>query len=280
MNRGPGAGRIEAAFARARNEHRVPLVLYLTAGDPDHETSLRLVLAAARAGMDILELGVPWSDPSADGLAIQGAMQRALGAGGGLRRTFELCRRIRDAAPELPIVLFGYGNPIAVMGPGTYAARARAAGADATLCVDWPADEDRELADRLHAEGQRFIPLLAPTSTDERVTAALAAAGGFIYYVSLTGITGAKLADAASPREKVAQIRARAEATGTPLPVVVGFGIAGPEDARQVASFADGVVVGSAAVRIIESAAKEQRDPVPDLVSLVVGLKAALASDR
>ncbi len=262
--------RLAAAFARAKTEGRTPLVIYLTAGDPNAEASFELVLAAADAGMDVLELGIPWSDPSADGLAIQGAMLRALNNGGGLSATLKLCARIRQARPALPIVLFGYANPIVVRGCAPFAADAKAAGADAVLCVDWPADEDKELPEALRAQGLGFVPLLAPTSTPARVAAALAVAGGFVYYVSLTGITGAKLTDFSAPAAHVAQIRAAAH---NRLPVVVGFGIATPQDARTVAGFADGVVVGSAAVRLIETSPQTAK---ADLARLVAGLSDGL----
>lgn len=262
--------RIAAAFAKAKAESRTPLVIYLTAGDPDADTSFELICAAADAGMDILELGIPWSDPSADGLAIQGAMLRALNAGGGLSAALALCARVREARPQLPIVLFGYANPIVVRGCAHFAKEAKAAGADAVLCVDWPADEDRELPDALGAEGLGFVPLLAPTSTDARVRAALDVAAGFVYYVSLTGITGAKLSDFSAPAAHVAQIR---DAASGRLPVVVGFGIANAQDAKTVAGFADGVVVGSAAVRLIESDAKGAK---PALASFVKALSDGL----
>lgn len=267
--------RIAAAFARAQREKRKALVVYLTASDPDLETSRRLVLAAARAGADVIELGVPWSDPSADGPAIQAAMARALKAGGGLKAALALCKRVRAENPDVGLVLFGYANPIAIAGVETFAAEANAAGADAVLCVDWPADEDVELARALRARGLGFVPLLAPTSTEPRVRAALEVAGGFVYYVSLTGITGAKLTDLSGPRKHVEEIR---RLSGGRLPVAVGFGIATPEDARGVAAFADGVVVGSAAVRTVERAAVEARDPVPDLERFVRSLRDALVS--
>jgi tryptophan synthase alpha chain len=268
-----GLQRLSTAFERARTEKRKPLVLYLTANDPDFETSLRVINAAARAGMDILELGVPWSDPSADGLAIQGAMARAIKSGGGLRRTFELCRRIRAENPTLPIVLFGYANPIVVMGIENYAKAAEAAGADGTLCVDWPADDDRELPDALRARSLAFVPLLAPTSTESRMASVLKVASGFVYYVSLTGITGAALTDFSDVGEQVNQIRKLSPAA---LPVVVGFGIKTPADARAVAQHADAVVVGSAAVRIIETAHAAGRDPAPEMAAFVQSCKAVL----
>jgi tryptophan synthase alpha chain len=268
------SSRIDKAFARARAEKRKALVIYLTASDPDFETSRRLLVAAARAGADVLELGVPWSDPSADGPAIQQAMRRALAAGGGLRSALELCRAVRQEAPEVAIVLFGYANPIFVRGPAPFAGAARDAGADAVLCVDWPPDEASELTSALKEQSIDFIPLLAPTSTPQRVRAVAAEASGFIYYVSITGITGRTLADLDAPRKHVAEIR---ELTGNRLPIAVGFGITTPEQARAVAEFADAVVVGSAAVRTIEKAKAEGRDPVPDLEAYVASLKAALS---
>jgi len=266
--------RLADRFAAARAEKRAALVIYLTADDPDVDTSRRLILAAAEAGADIIEIGVPWSDPSADGKVIQAAMHRALAKGGGLKRSLRLCRAVRDANPNLGLVLFGYANPIVVMGPEAFAVKAREAGADGVLCVDYPPDEDRELTTALAAQGLDFVTLLAPTSTPARIDAALAAARGFVYYVSLTGITGTALADLEAPRIQVAAIKAR---TGGKLPVAVGFGIRTPGAARSVATFADGVVVGSAAVEIVEKAAAAGRDPVPELSAFVRSLRDALA---
>jgi tryptophan synthase alpha chain len=265
--------RLGKVFARAREARRKALVVYLTAGDPDHETSGRLMSAAIDAGADIVEIGVPWSDPSADGPAIQAAMHRALAAGGGLGRALTLTRTIREAHPDAGLVLFGYANPIVVMGPEVFALKAHDAGADAVLCVDYPPDEDSHLTSALRRQGLDFIPLLAPTSTAPRIAAAAAAAGGFIYYVSYTGITGTALTDVAEPRAQVAAIRA---ATSDRLPVVVGFGIKTPEAAREVASFADGVVVGSAAIEVIQKAVDAKRDPVPELAAFVRALRAAV----
>jgi tryptophan synthase alpha chain len=267
------APRLAARFARARAEKRAALIIYLTADDPDGETSLRLMGAAIDAGADIIEIGVPWSDPSADGKAIQAAMHRALGRGGGLRRSLVLCRQLRDAYPDVGLVLFGYANPIVVMGPDVFALKARDAGADGVLCVDYPPDEDGALATALAREGLDYVPLLAPTSTNPRIDAAVAAAGSFIYYVSLTGITGTALANLDAPRAQVAAIRER---SGGRLAVAVGFGIRTPGAARAVASFADGVVVGSAAVEIVEKAAAAKRDPVPEMSAFVSGLRQAV----
>jgi tryptophan synthase alpha chain len=267
------SARIDAAFDRARQQKRKALVIYLTASDPDLDTSRRLLLAAARAGADILEVGVPWSDPSADGPAIQRAMHRALQAGGGLSNTLAMCKQLRAENASVPLVLFGYANPVFVRGPQAFAADAAAAGIDGVLCVDWPPDEAAELTSELRPRGLDLIPLLAPTSTGARVQRIAAEASGFIYYVSMTGITGHKLADLEGPRRHVAEIRAIA---GDHLPVVVGFGIKTPDDVRAVSAFADGVVVGSAAVQVVEAEVAAGRDPVPALEAYVAGLRAAL----
>jgi len=266
--------RIADCFARARAQRRKLLVVYLTACDPDLETSRRAIQAAIDAGADIVELGVPWSDPSADGPVIQAAMLRALRAGGGIKRALELCRGLRTANPEVPLILFGYANPIVVIGPEPFARQARDAGADGVLCVDYPPDEDGELVTALGRQRLDFIPLLAPTSTPARIAAAAAVASGFIYYVSLTGITGVKLADVADPRRRVEEIRA---ATGGKIPVVVGFGIKTPADARSVAAFADGVVVGSAAVSIVQKAALAGQDPCNELGAYIRSLREAIS---
>lgn len=267
------APRLAARFARARAEKRAALIIYLTADDPDGETSLRLMRAAIDAGADVIEIGVPWSDPSADGKAIQAAMHRALARGGGLRRSLVLCRQLRDAYPDVGLILFGYANPIVVMGPDVFALKARDAGADGVLCVDYPPDADGALVTALAREGLDYVPLLAPTSTNPRIDAAVAAAGSFIYYVSLTGITGTALADLDAPRAQVAAIRAR---SGDRLAVAVGFGIRTPGAARAVASFADGVAVGTAAVEIVEKASAAKRDPVPEMTAFVSGLRQAV----
>jgi len=266
--------RIADCFARARAERRKVLVVYLTASDPDLETSRRAIQSAIDAGADIIELGVPWSDPSADGPVIQAAMLRALKAGGGLRSALEVCRGLRTANADTPLILFGYANPIVVLGAELFARQARDAGADGVLCVDYPPDEDADLTSALAKQRLDFIPLLAPTSTPARIGAAAKVASGFIYYVSLTGITGVKLADMSDPQRRVEEIRA---ATGGKIPVVVGFGIKTPADARAVAAFADGVVVGSAAVGIVERAAAAGKDPGPELGAYVRSLRDAMA---
>jgi tryptophan synthase alpha chain len=267
--------RLAQVFAKTRTENRKALVIYLTAGDPDFDTSLRLMMAARNGGADIIELGIPWSDPSADGPAIQAAMERARKTGGGLSATLELCRRIRENDPELPLVLFGYANPIVVRGAAVFAQEARMVGADAMLCVDWPADSDPELANALKAEGLDLISLIAPTSTPSRIIAANHHAGGFLYYISMTGITGGKFVDMDTARSRIDDIRTLTQGR---LPVVIGFGISTPLDVRKAASVADGVVIGSAAVRVIENALQKGNDPAPLLEAYVRSLRNALSS--
>jgi tryptophan synthase alpha chain len=230
------------AFARAAKARRAALVAYLTFGDPDPQTSIAIVEATARAGADVIELGVPFSDPSADGPSIQRAMERALAAGGSLSGALDAVAELRRRGVRTPIVLFGYYNPIFVMGPAAFAARAKDAGVDAVLVVDLPIDELAELADPLAAHHVAVIPLVAPTSTPERIARVGTFKPPFVYYISITGVTGARAAAAIDPL-RIEQIRG---ATGAP--VAVGFGIRTPADAARVAAVADGVVVGSALV--------------------------------
>jgi tryptophan synthase alpha chain len=236
------SGRLRAAFDRAKLDKRAALVAYLTFGDPDPTTSVAVVEAACRAGADVIELGVPFSDPSADGPSIQRAMERALAAGGSLGGALDAVAELRGRGIETPIVLFGYYNPIFVMGPEVFAHRAAAAGVDAVLTVDLPIDELDELAAPLGAVGVAVIPLVAPTSTPERIARLGAFAAPFVYYISVTGVTGVRAASPVDPA-RLAIIRRAANA-----PVAVGFGIRTAADARMFAAVADGVVVGSALV--------------------------------
>jgi tryptophan synthase alpha chain len=234
--------RLADAFARAKSEKRAALVAYLTFGDPSPQASIAIVEATARAGADVIELGVPFSDPSADGPSIQRAMERALAAGGSLSGAIDAVAELRRRGLATPIVLFGYYNPIFVMGPDAFAARAHTAGVDAALVVDLPVDELGELADPMAARGLSVIPLVAPTSTPERIARVAAFTPPFVYYISITGVTGTRAAAAIDPL-RIEQIRIAAHA-----PVAVGFGIRTPADAARVAAVADGVVVGSALV--------------------------------
>jgi tryptophan synthase alpha chain len=233
---------LRATFERTASEKRAALVAYLTFGDPDPRSSVAVVEAACKAGADVIELGVPFSDPSADGPSIQRAMERALGAGATLAGALDAVAELRGRGITTPIVLFGYYHPIFVMGPEVFAARAQAAGVDAVLTVDLPIDELGELAQPLAAKGLDVIPLIAPTSTPERIARLAAVRAPFVYYISLTGVTGTRTAAPVDPA-RLAQIRAAAGA-----PVAVGFGIRTPADAARFSAIADGVVVGTALV--------------------------------
>ena len=243
------AARLRARLAAVAADRRAALIVYLTAGDPSPAATAGLIAAAARGGADVIELGVPFSDPSADGRAIQAAMERALAAGGGLVSALAAVAAARAAGVDVPIVLFGYYNPIFVHGVERFAAAAAAAGVDAALTVDLPIEELDELAGPLAAHGLGVVPLLAPTSTPERIARLRPLAPPFVYYISLTGVTGAAFDPARVAGDRIATIRA---VTGAP--VAVGFGIKTAADAAAVAAVADGVVVGSAVVERIGAA--------------------------
>ncbi len=257
-------GRIARAFAGPKKA----LVIYVTCGDPSVDVTVDVVLAAAGAGADLIELGVPFSEPNADGPAIQRAMERALARGAGLSAAPDVVRRVRAAGSEVPIVLFGYYNPVFVRGAEAFCADARAAGADGVLIVDLPVDEIEELAAPARAAGLDVIPLAAPTTGPERMRRIAAVGAPFVYYVSITGVTGAKLKGLPDVAAKVGALR-----TAGVAKVGVGFGISTPADARTVGEFADGVVVGSAVVRAIEESPGHEAAAV---ATLVASLRAAL----
>lgn len=261
--------RLTTAMAALGASGRKALVIYLTAGDPSPAATIDIVLAAAAAGADVIELGVPFSDPNADGVVIQDAMQRALAAGGGLTSALATVRDLRARDCQIPIVLFGYFNPIFVYGLERFAQAARDAGVDAVLTVDVPVDELGELYEPLAACGVDVIPLVAPTSGTERIAKVRPFEPPFVYYISLTGVTGAALARAEGVPERVAEVRASAQA-----PVAVGFGIKTADDARAVAAYADGVVVGSAVVSRIAGAQPGQAAQA--VAELVAELRRAL----
>jgi tryptophan synthase alpha chain len=244
------------------------LVAYVTCGDPSVDATISVVLAAARAGADVIELGIPYSDPSADGPAIQRAMARALRRGAHPRSALDVVRRVRAAGCETPIVIFGYYNPVFVSGAERFCKAVADAGADGLLLVDLPIDEAGELLPATRAAGLELVPLLAPTSTPARVARVADLDPAFVYYVSLTGVTGAALTRPADLGPRVAAIRAAVR-----RPVAVGFGIATPDDARAVAATADAVVVGTAIVRAIEDATD---DPAAAVAALVGSLAAAV----
>ena len=273
--------RIDQLFATRRERKKRVLVVYLCVGDPSLDASLRFAEAALEAGADILELGVPYNDPTADGPVIARASERAIMAGSSLVRTMEVAAKIRRGSPA-PLVLFGYYNPILVYGERRTVAEAKAAGIDALLVVDLPPEEGATLRDAADEAGLAIVPLLTPTSGPARVSAATRRARGFIYYVSVTGVTG-KAADEALASAAGDAGRLR---ESTKLPVVVGFGIDGPRkarlaigrgdaDAHVAAEGADGIVVGTAVVKATESAASDAAR-VLEVKKLVGSLRAAL----
>jgi len=267
--------RIDATFARARAENRAVLVTYVMAGDPDPETSLEVLKALPGAGADILEFGLPFTDPMADGPAIQAAGLRALKAGQGVAGTLDLVRRFRAENDGTPIVLMGYFNPIHTYGVERFLDDAVAAGVDGLIVVDLPPEEDTELCLPALAKGLAFIRLATPTTDERRLPAVLANTAGFVYYVSITGITGTATPDFGKVSEAVARIRRH-----TDLPVVVGFGVKTGAHATAIAKGADGVVVGSALVdtlvRGLDSEGRPQAGTVPAVAALVRELAAGV----
>jgi len=245
-------GRIADAFENARKENRAALVIYLCAGDPDLSTTTDLVVAAAEAGADLIELGVPFSDPTADGPAIQRAAERSLRRGTTLAKVLDTVRAIRRRT-EVPILLFGYYNPILAYGERRLVDEAADSGADGFLVVNLPPEESSGLRGPAVQRGLDFVPLVAPTSNRARVAQAADAATSFIYYVSMTGVTGSKAADLVSASE-----RAGALERELGRPVAIGFGVKTQEDVRTVAPHVAGVVVGSAVVQTIEEAASPE----------------------
>jgi tryptophan synthase alpha chain len=235
--------RIETTFARLKAERRKAFVAFVMAGDPDRDSSLALVRGLPAAGVDLIELGMPFTDPMADGPSIQRAGQRALEAGQTMDGTLAMVRAFREADAATPVVLMGYYNPVYSRGVDRFLAEAVAAGVDGLIVVDLPPEEDAELCLPARAAGLDFVRLATPTTDDRRLPTVLTNTSGFVYYVSITGITGAAAADAAAVAPEVARIKA-----ATPLPVCVGFGIRTPAAAAAVAGIADGAVVGSAIV--------------------------------
>lgn len=259
------SGRITRRFAAMKRQGRAGLVTFVTAGDPDHETSLAILKGLPAAGADVIELGMPFTDPMADGPAIQAAGLRALNNGARMTRTLEMVRAFRQGDTETPLVLMGYYNPIYSYGVERFLTDAREAGVDGLIVVDLPPEEDAELCVPALAAGVNFIRLTTPTTDDARMPAVLANTSGFVYYVSVTGITGAGSASNAAIEEAVARLRRH-----TDLPLAVGFGIATPEAAAAVARVADAAVVGSAIVRKIEAGLDADGKPGAGLVADVL----------
>ena len=265
--------RISARFAALREEGRAGLVTYLTAGDPDPATSATLFAGLAAAGADLIEIGMPFSDPMADGPAIQEAGQRALKQRMNLRRTLALVQELRRADDATPIVLMGYYNPIYRYGPEPFARDAVSAGVDGVIVVDLPPEEDAELTRPAHAASLDLIRLATPTSDEQRLPLIVERASGFLYYVAIAGITGTRSADSAEVAAAVVRLR-----RFTPLPVAVGFGIRTPEQAAQVARAADAAVVGTALVQRLALNLNPDYSAKPGLVEAVLADVRALAA--
>ena len=251
--------RIDDTFARLNAEGKKAFVAYIMAGDPDFDTSLDLVKGLPDAGVDIIELGLPFTDPMADGPTIQLAGQRALEAGQTLAKTLDLARAFRENDTTTPLVLMGYYNPIYSRGVDAFLADAKSAGIDGLIVVDLPPEEDSELCIPAQAAGLNFIRLATPTTDNKRLPKVLQNTSGFVYYVSITGITGAAEAEATDVAPEVARIK-----SATDLPVIVGFGIKTPERSEEIAKIADGSVVGSAIVDRIGKG-----DSVADVLAFV-----------
>ncbi|MGB5871659.1 MAG: tryptophan synthase subunit alpha [Albidovulum sp.] len=254
--------RIDQKFADLRARGKKAFVAYIMAGDRDLESSLSLMKGLPGAGVDIIELGMPFTDPMADGPTIQLAGQRALDGGQTLQKTLDMVAEFRKGDATTPIVFMGYYNPIYARGVDRFLADAKAAGVDGLIIVDLPPEEDEELCLPAQAAGLNFIRLATPTTDAKRLPKVLQNTSGFVYYVSITGITGAAAAQASDVAPEVARIKA-----STDLPVIVGFGIRSPEMAREIAGVADGTVVGSAIVKMVE-----EKRPVEEILGFVKGL--------
>ena len=254
--------RIEAKFAQLRADNKKAFVAYVMAGDPNYDTGLEIVKGLPNAGVDIIELGMPFTDPMADGATIQLAGQRALEAGQNLEKTLQYARELRKDDDTTPIVMMGYYNPIYSRGVDAFLTDAKEAGIDGLIIVDLPPEEDEELCLPAQKMGINFIRLATPTTDDKRLPKVLQNTSGFLYYVSVTGITGAAEAQAADVAPEVARIKSK-----TDLPVIVGFGIRTPDAAESIAKIADGAVVGSAIVEKIGAG-----ESVADVLSFVRSL--------
>ncbi|GHC21946.1 MULTISPECIES: tryptophan synthase subunit alpha [Gemmobacter] len=256
--------RIDAKFAALKAEGKKAFVAYIMGGDPNAETSLEVMKGLPGAGVDVIELGMPFTDPMADGPTVQLAGQRALDGGMTMDKVLDMVRDFRAGDQTTPIVLMGYYNPIYSRGVDRFLAEAKEAGIDGLIVVDLPPEEDSELCLPAQAAGLNFIRLATPTTDDRRLPTVLQNTSGFVYYVSITGITGAAAAQAADVAPEVARIKA-----ATDLPVIVGFGISTPDNAQAIAGIADGCVVGSAIVKEIGAG-----KPVADILGTVAALAA------
>lgn len=257
--------RIDRAFARARAENRAALVTFVTGGDPSPELTPAVLDALVAGGADVIEMGMPFTDPMADGPAIQAADLRALAAHMRTDDLFAIARGFRQRHPDVPLILMGYFNPILARGVERFTREAQEAGVDGVICVDVPPEEDDSLGPYLRGAGLDLVRLATPTTDAERLPVVLDGAGGFLYYVSVAGITGMQQAAQASIESAVTRLKA-----ATDLPVAVGFGIRTPEQAAAVARIADGVVVGSAIVELVGKAAAAKANDLPQQVEEMV----------
>ena len=264
--------RIDRRFAALQQEGRAALVTFLMCGDPDLDTSLQLIRALPEAGADVIEIGMPFTDPMADGPAIQAAGLRALKAGGTMVRTLEVVRAFRAGNDRTPIVLMGYYNPIYVYGVERFLADAKAAGVDGLIVVDLPPEEDAELCIPALEAGLNFIRLATPTTDERRLPKVLTNTSGFVYYVSITGVTGAATPDYSKVSQAVQRIKAH-----TDLPVAVGFGVKNAQSAQSIAAHADGVVVGSALIDALKGSLDADGRATAGTVSAVTSLVSEIA---
>ncbi|MBU0556819.1 MAG: tryptophan synthase subunit alpha [Alphaproteobacteria bacterium] len=260
--------RLTSTFARTRAEGRAALVTFVTGGDPTPADTVSVLDALVAGGADVIELGMPFTDPMADGQAIQSANLRALAAGISTAKIFEIATAFRARHPETPLVLMGYANPMTIRGADWFAGECAKAGVDGAICVDIPPEEDAELGPALRGAGVSLIRLATPTTDAARLPAVLEGASGFLYYVSVAGITGLQQAAQTSIEAAVAKLKA-----ATDLPIAVGFGVRTPEQAAAIGAVADGVVVGSAIVDLIAKHGADAAGPVRDFVAT---LRAAL----
>lgn len=269
----PDSGRIAARFAKVKAEGRGGLVTFVTAGDPDYDTSLAIIKGLPKAGADIIEIGMPFTDPMADGPAIQAAGLRALAAGQTMVKTLSMVRSFREDDTETPLILMGYYNPIYSYGVDRFLKDAKDAGVDGLIIVDLPPEEDTELCVPALEAGVNFIRLTTPTTDEARIPKVMTNTSGFVYYVSILGITGTKSAENVAIADAVARLKRH-----TDLPVAVGFGIKTPEQARKVSSVADAAVVGSAIVDRIKAGLDADGRPKAGLVDSVLAYVGELAA--
>jgi tryptophan synthase alpha chain len=263
--------RLAETFSRLRAEGRAALVTFVTGGDPSPAATPAILDALVEGGADVIELGMPFTDPMADGPAIQRANLRALAAGTKTADLFAIAKSFRERHPAVPLVLMGYANPMLRRGAQWFAEACADAGVDGVICVDVPSEEDEAIGPPLRAAGIDVIRLATPTTDVARLPAVVEGAGGFLYYVSVAGITGMQQATATSIADAVERLR-----EGTDLPIAVGFGIRAPQQAEAVARVADGVVVGSAIIDLVAKAAEEGRDAAPDVLNLIKRLSDAV----